>query len=413
MPLLLFFINPFIAFLNAMKDLERKYAGWVYVAFYGLFGFAISFTLTTADSYRIAARFCQTNYVNDNIWDMYQAGAITDFYLMYVYSIVKVFTNNPKVLYGVLGLIMGAFSYLSVKQLYSIWKIPKDRYFYILVLCYFCAVSFVNINGIRFWTATSVFTYFAIQSYYFNNKKAIFGVLCVPLIHFGFLVVVPPFILFLLLKKVLRRSTTVLFMITTLMLIFTSLGGQGIAEELMNEEYDDATSSKAINTKIKNYKLTDENTSKKNKKTGQSLYRKANSAYTKLLNNVNKYGTYVLLLLIYKRHRKIREDKADSDFFNLVLFLFSVSYLAVSLIGSGGRFVIIANMFLIFYMALIYQKNVNVRLKKYVKSLILLNFYSISFIIINAPRLVTGLLWSCPWPITVFDGIGFGSIDFV
>ncbi len=58
MSFILFLLNPFIGFIDAMKALDRRFNGLVFIAFYALFGYAISFNLTTADSYRIAARFC-------------------------------------------------------------------------------------------------------------------------------------------------------------------------------------------------------------------------------------------------------------------------------------------------------------------------------------------------------------------
>ena len=163
MQFVLFFFNPVIGFLQSMKDLRSKSAMVVYICFFSLFGYATSFQLDTADSYRIAARFCQEDFSYSLVWDLYQSGGLTDVYLVFVYSVLKLFTSNPKVLFGVLGFVMGIFSYLSIRQLYIVWKGKHTKYFYMLVLFYFLGISVVNLQTVRFFTAASIFSYYAIQ----------------------------------------------------------------------------------------------------------------------------------------------------------------------------------------------------------------------------------------------------------
>ncbi len=417
--LLLYLVNPFIGFISAIKNLDRRLNGLVFVLFYALFGYAISFNLTTADSYRIAARFCQTDFSYGMIWQMYKAGSLTDIYLIGVYSIVQLFTRNPKVLYGILGAVMGTFSYLSIKQLFVIWRKGRNKYFFILVFFFFLTISFFNVNGIRFWTATSFFSYFAIRYLYFGKKRAIIGVLLTPLIHFGFFIAVVAILVFSILHKLIKSHS---FYYWTMILAFgvNLLTPQSALDDIMGAEGDaeELTSSIALNRKVENYRRTTENVERKQEsiaKKSQSAYRQANRAFTVTFDYVNKIGMVLMLTVLYRRRNRIIQNKTQSRFFHYVLFSFSLGFMATLLIGSGGRFIRIANMMYVFWLFTVFRYNalVDFKWKQYVKLLFLLNFYAVAFLFFNAPRLVTPLLWFLPMPFTIMDGIGFAPIDFL
>ena len=417
--LLLFLVNPLIGFINAMKNLDRRWNGLVFILFYALFGYAISFNLTSADSYRIAARFCQQDFDFRLIWALYREGGITDVYLLFMYGIIQLFTRNPKILYGILGAIMGVFSYLSIKQLYVIWKEGRDRYFYMLVFFFFLTISFFNVNGIRFWTATSWFSFFAIRYLYFNKKTALVGVIFTPLFHFGYLIGVGGFLAFALLHRIIKNSSFYYFaMIVTFAISMVVpntmagdiMGSMGDSEEL--------TSSAAINMKSRNYVHSEENAQKKEEAAQykeRSLYREANSLFTKTFDYVNKIGMVIMLTVLFRRRRSIIQDKMQSRFFNYVLFSFALGFLACFMIGSGGRFIRLANMMYVFWLFTVFRSNVmvNSKWRSYVKVLFLLNFYAIAFLFFNAPRLVTPIFWFLPPIFTIMNGIGFAPIDFI
>lgn len=417
--LLLYLVNPFIGFISAIKNLDRRLNGLVFVLFYALFGYAISFNLTTADSYRIAAQFCQTDFDFRTIWQLYREGSLTDIYLIGVYSIVQLFTRNPKVLYGILGAVMGVFSYLSIKQLFVIWREGRDKYFFILVFFFFLTISFFNVNGIRFWTATSFFSYFAIRYLYFGKKWAIIGVLLTPLIHFGFFIAVVALLVFSILHKFLKNTS---FYYWTMILAFgvNLLTPQSALDDIMGAEGDaeELTSSRAINRKAENYRRTTENVERKEEsiaRKSQSTYRQANRAFTVTFGYVNKFGMVLMLTALYRKRNKIVQDKNQSRYFHYVMFSFALGFIATLLIGSGGRFIRIANMMYVFWLFTVFRNNVMVdyKWKQYVKLLFLLNFYAVAFLFFNAPRLVTPLLWFLPPPFTIMDGIGFAPIDFI
>jgi hypothetical protein len=417
--LLFFLVNPLIGFINAMKNLDRRLNGLVFIMFYALFGYAISFNLITADSYRIAARFCSQDFDFRMVWALYKEGRLTDVYLLFMYGVIQLFTRNPKVLYGILGAVMGAFSYMSIKQVFLIWRGGRNKYFYILVFFFFLAISFFNVNGIRFWTATSWFSYFAIRYLYFDKKRAIIGVLVTPLIHFGYFIGVVGILIFAIIHK-LVKNTSFYYLIMILAFGVNLLTPQSALDDIMGAEgdADEFTSSVAINRKANNYRKTTENIEKKEASRAaksQSLYRQANYAFTTTFDYVNKFGMMVMLTALYRRRKKIIQDKTQQRFLHYVMFSFALGFIATLLIGSGGRFIRLANMMYVFWLLTVFRSNatINPIWKRYVKLLFLFNFYALSFLFFNAPRLVTPLFWFAPPVFTIIDGIGFAPIDFV
>ena len=134
MNLFLFILWPFIAFLKSLGNLKSPNNGIVFVLFFALFGYSISFQLTTADSYRIGALFC--NYQTSDlksIISLYRDGAITDIYRFAIYTLVKPFSNNPKSLFAVFGAIFGIFCYMSLKILVKERIGKNNTYFFIFL----------------------------------------------------------------------------------------------------------------------------------------------------------------------------------------------------------------------------------------------------------------------------------------
>lgn len=411
---ILFLVNPLWAFLKAMKNLLNRNALIVFILFYGLYGYAISFELTTSDSYRIGARFCQTDFSWWLVWQMYQEGALTDVYLIFVYSILKLFTDNPKILYGILGLVMGLFAGLSIRQLYTIWKVKRNKFFYLIVLFYFLSISFFNLQTTRFFTATSIFSYFAIQYLYFGQKKALIGVFITPLFHFGYLAVVLALIIYAYGVRWFSSTKLCYWMMAISFTMYLAMP-QSAVDDIMEgeEETETFSSSNALNKKFNTYSRATDKVSETSYHKEVSTYRQANNAYKKVNSYINKIGMFLLLTALYRRRKRIVQTEKQKKFFNYVLYSYAVGYMASLFFSSGSRFVILSSMLFSFWILTIFPNNNNYITRRYCKLLIPINFYSISFFFFNVARMVTPLFWFAPPIFTIIDGIGFEPIDFI
>src|SRR5690606_30386181 len=188
----LFFIAPFLGFVVSLFRLRSRTSAVLYVLSAMLVGFSISFSDTSADSYRYAEAFYNfDNTLNfDRIVTMYQDGELRDLYRLLLFYFVSLFSTNPKILYAVAGLVYGVFSYLSIMTLIKTNK-KWDKYLYILGLIFFTLVSIVNVNGFRFNTGAVIFYYSVYQ--FILRKKNIWalGILITPFFHYGFILIVP------------------------------------------------------------------------------------------------------------------------------------------------------------------------------------------------------------------------------
>src|SRR5690554_4004985 len=113
----MFFVLPIVGFLLSLLNIRSRSSAFVYIAFAMLFGYAISFSDISADSYRYAQAFGRFDDTlpYSRIVEMYQSGELRDMYRVLLFYFTSIFTNNPKVMYAFAGLIYGVFSYLSLR----------------------------------------------------------------------------------------------------------------------------------------------------------------------------------------------------------------------------------------------------------------------------------------------------------
>lgn len=394
-----------------MRDLNQKSSALVFVLFYALFGFAISFTLTTADSYRAGAAFCQYQYSTSEILFFFKEGIIPDLYRNLMYTLVRPFTANPKFMFGIFGAIIGIFSYLTLRQFYRVWIGKFNIYFYILVICAISVISFTNINGVRFWTATSVFAYFVILLFYHKKRWAFLGIVITPIIHFSFYFSLACCVVYFLLNLFFRNNTKFFFIICAICFVISVLIPRGITADMLSDEEMEIGNT-SINRKVQTYSTADS----RNTTTGLeqiSLYRQVNSLYTNILKWVNKIGIFLLLLQLYLKEQKLIIDSKERTWLNFVLLFFGLANIATLAFSSGHRFIYVADILFAFLMVLIYNKNRTNEVAKLILWSIPCFFYLISFNIVNAPRLVTSMLWYLPSPVVIIDGWDFAPIDFI
>jgi hypothetical protein len=339
----LFLVLPFAGFITALMDVRTRLSGLVYVSFAMLFGFAISFTDASADSYRYAQAFKQFDNTLDynTILELYQNGELRDLYRLLLFYFVSIFTDNPKIMYSFAGLVFGILSYHSllifVKERGEKW----DKYILILTLCFFTFISLANINGFRFWTG-ALLLFFATYNFILERKTLWFIlILITPLFHYGFILIVPVFILYRFIQPFLYNSKGVKYILFYAFVFFFILSW-GLGTNSINLSFltqSDALSG-AVGERIEYVNSADV----------ASIIEKRRQ--DSLFLNVQKYFDYFIkiyifisLVFLFRNHKKNEEiEKEHSILLAFVLFFYSVAFIATS-IPSGGRFLNIAHLF--------------------------------------------------------------------
>lgn len=408
LPIILFLAIPVLGFIFAMKDLNDWKSKVVFIAFYTLYGYALTFEMYKADSFRVARLF----YFG--IWDFakiisdYNRGYITDLYRFFVYAIVQPFTMNPKILYAVFSFIFGTFACLSISKLYSIWQGKKTIFFYVIVFLFFLHITFFNIQTTRFYTATVIFVYFAIQFFYFHKKLALIGIFATPYIHFSFFFIVVVTISYIIISKTRFSKYCYWFYIAAFILSLAK--PQTLIDEALGDEEEqmEMTDNSSINRKIKGYNKSSKNDGPKAEKK-VSAYRAANGLFTKATLFIYAWGFVIMSTLFYKKRKRkeIIQDKTQNNLLNFTFYLFGATTLLKLLISNGGRFNYCADMLMMFWLCSVFQKNESVRWKDYVIMFLPIKFYYIAFFFFNAPRPVAHMFWWATPISTILDGIGF------
>ena len=398
----LFIFWPFGSFLCALHNLKLKSSAIVIILFSVVFGYSFSFSDSSADSYRTAFVFSVFDFSTfDNVIAIYKQGDSPDIYRLIVYGIAKNFTNNPKVLYALCGLVFGIFMYLSM-LMFSKEKENKNDIFVILISLFFFSLNpLSNLNGFRFWTATWVFFYSIINFSIYNNKKWVIGIAATPLIHFSFLFIMPIVIFFYLFKGYLYSKTEIskvvfiVFIITFILswVLETNSFSLGFLA-------DQDVLNSSISGKVELYN-SDRVTQNINER-GTSFFHTVETIFG------NTIKLYIFIIIL--RMRKIIMNKPDPLSVKMLAFVMvfiSFGFIA-KVIPSGGRFQTIAYMAALLLFLRIYAKRPSVSLQKLTLWGVPVFSFSILFgIFFLGVLLTSSTIWYGNLVWLIIEGIGF------
>lgn len=411
LPILLFLAVPILGFIFAMKDLRKWESKLTFVLLYTLYGYATSFEMDTADSYRIARFFYFGSWNIDAILYNYSNGTYTDLYRYCIYAYVQPFSKNPKVLYAVFSLIYGFFSCLAITQLYTVWKRKKTVFFYLIVFLFFVHLSFFNITTTRFFTASAVFIYFTIQFLYFDRKLALIGICITPLIHFSFYFAVIVILLYIFIVRTSKFSKYCYWFYVFAFVISLAKPQTWVDDTMGDEEQqEEMTSSTSINRKIKAYSKTTKNDGPEVDSGKQkSAYSQGRSFFKTVTSVLYRWGLLLMCTIFYRKNKKgkLRQNKTQDELLNFIFFYFGATTLASLFFSGAGRFRYNCDAIMMFWLCAVFVQNESIRWKDYVIMLIPIKIYQISFFFFNAPRHCVSMFWWATPFSTIIDGVDF------
>lgn len=381
----LFFVSPILGFLVSLFDLKSKSSAFIYIGFAMLFGFAISFTDTSSDSYRYAQAFKNfDNTLNfEKIVIMYQNGELRDLYRLVLFYFVAIFSNNPKIVYAFAGLVYGIFSYLSLKVFMNENEDKKDLYTFVLILVFYTYVTLTNINGFRFHTGSVLLFYSAYQFIILGKNRWVLGIIITPWFHYGFMLVVPLYVTYKYISYLFynkNRTSYVLFYVFIgcfLASWFLKTNSINLSFLSQNEVLSGEVAERV------NFINSSDTASLVEKRKEDSLFLGVQKYF--------EYGIKIFVLLSVLLIRRVIDlmegDKTEyTKMFALVLFLYSFAFIATS-IPSGGRFLAIAHLFLLLLLVKIYSLYKKSDIKKIILFAIPAFSFQIAFVNFMAPSM--------------------------
>jgi hypothetical protein len=270
-----------------------------------------------------------------------------DIYQMTVTYIVSRFTDNGHVLFLVFGIVFGYFYSRNIWFVLS--KVPnvKSGYISILVALLFLVCPIWNVSGVRMWTALHMFVYGALHYFLEGDKKKIIWTLLSVTIHYTFVIPIIIFVAYVLLPNQIKKSNIILnsiFLIFILTFIVDILDFSAVAKYI--EQY---VPTDIYNDNIAGY-LGEEYVSRINDEA------EAKSTLFKIASFIEK-ALYIVTATVSFLMIKREHVNNERSVFVFSLLLYSIGNI-LSIVPSGGRFVIVAQLFLLSAVVLIFSKNI-------------------------------------------------------
>lgn len=402
---LFFIIFPFLAFLMSLRDLNKRGNALVFILFCGLFGYCQHFQLETADSFRIGLRFEDGNLWRDIIQDYYVEGQMPDLYIHLTRYLIRPFTANPKVYFGILGLIFGVLCYNFYKFVYRNWTGPKQGLFFALILLVMTSVSLMDFVGVRTATATMLFLGSAYKYIYCNKKIWIIGVLLSPLVHFYMWSVVILFLLYILTPMIVTKFSAFFKIALVVAFSLSLIDVSGKFSEFFEENEDDVV-NESIATKAENYTSGAEGSAINLR--DNSLYSRGNWLFFTTYRYINRFGLLILMWFLINYAQKRMFDKPERRMYLFLLVISIPIILSFSINPILGER-IIKNWWMMFFVlfARLYSLDSAIPAKRLIGLMLFFNFNYILWVFYNIPRVVELSFWVYPVPFSIIKGLNF------
>ena len=406
--LFLFFIQPFLGFLFAIRNLTRTQNCIVFILFAALWGWSMSFEYTPADNYRIAAVFCQRPIIDfEEIIERQEEGKSVDIYLSVVNYLVHKYSDNAKAFFAVLCTVFGIFCLASIRYV-IIHRVNKNNLYLILfAFMMFSTASLAYSSMPRFWTAAWVMT-FTTMNLMDKNYKWIPLLVLLPYIHFSFLPISLILVGAIFFSDFFRKHEKILFYMFCIVFLISFVLPESVLEYIIPDSMLEG--DKAM-SKYDSYVNT-------NKLAGRqvvrevSAYREANSIVTHLFQIVMKLAAFAVILVIRKYKNYYKSDLRIQKMYIFLLMLGSVCFFMSILRHVGWRFVWLLWLPLYYLFYVVYDVYKPRIIHKYGYLIIFVNIYTISHMLYVTYRTVDLHLFFMPLYNIIERGINFPPVDW-
>ncbi len=258
--------------------------------------------------------------------------------------LVSYFTDNGFYLIIVFGFIFGYFFSRNMWYILDRLEGRTKMFTKILLFCLFLAIPIWNLNGFRFWTGAHVFLFGLLPFIFERKKKSLIWCLIVPfVVHYSFLIALIPLIIYLILGNRLKLYF-IFFVLSFFMSAININQFNNYVESYTPQSFADRSSSYRIEEKVESFR-------------NETEFNTDTVWYVKYLGDVLGYTLAALLLIFYWTSRK--SNQTNNELLRLLSFILLFYGFAniLSTIPSGGRFLSVANVLTLAFLALNIQNN--------------------------------------------------------
>lgn len=356
--LLTFIIWPSVGFIVNFFKKPSTQKGILFATFYALVGYFFLLTDPAFDSYRYAIDFKQacTWGIESFLANNAESGML-DMYSIYSYRLVSILSDNPHMLFAFWGFIFGFFTYKTLQFSFDSARNSKvNKFAFGVLIIMFLINPYININGVRFWTAVWVFIA-GWLGYEIHNKKKWLLVMCItPFVHTTFII---PLVIYLVYKTKVLQNLKVLFFVYIISFIIgnvvdleTITGNIPFLE--MSERYSTYVDSDYVDSR--------------------NEAASGRSTLNTLLSELPTYFMLIFMTWLYasKKMFKYSKENIITKTLTFLLILLCICSILQS-IPSFGRFDIICQIIML-YLIMLYKSKEDIKFS-YMSPLLFIVFF--------------------------------------
>lgn len=358
----LFFLSPFLCFLYAIFTYEQRNSQILIVLFTGLFGYNMIAESADKDLYRSLgllynySQFAFSDILNGFLSSMFNinknstftgmAPEKTDIYVGVTAAILSQFTKNGHVLMGFFGLVYGFAFIKTMRRFINIQ--PQDSFLsYIPVFLAAFMMPISQLAGIRYGTATYFFVWAVLEIISTDRLKYYSLFLLSILIHFSFVVPVALFVMY----RFLTFGTGKYYIKVLYVIYITSFFFPNLISNIIGNTSFLSFLGEGAQQKASEYTNNDTNTEL------ASNFVENAAWFVKIPSLVIKWFLYSFLFVRILSFKKIFFSIQSDKIFSWVILLTSFANFSLGVSNLGNRLMMIASIFIFYYLLRLYFDN--------------------------------------------------------
>jgi hypothetical protein len=332
----LFMIWPFLAFILAIKNYNKKEAKTVVYLFLIYYGLTFVNSNEAVDAYRYALTLkANANLPFSDIFKIvggiYSSGTSMDIIEPLVSFIVSRFTSDFHIYFAVWSAIFGFFYLKSVNLLYDRYGKNPGMNITIIMTFFICILPITSITGVRMWTAAWIFFYSAYHVVLYRNWRYLILAVAASFLHWSFFTANVILLIYYFAGN--RNFIYLPLAIVSFILPYLIAPAFRSMSMLMGGSFQDRY----------------EGYSSENYISAQQESMAQSSWFMQISNNLILYFLLFSVVYIQLRHRKLMQEESEKNLFSFLLLFLAFVNFGKAIPSFGGRFQIVFFLFATLY----------------------------------------------------------------